>query len=161
LIHGIYSEHNYIDKKTLFYWKTTTLGSEKATILGWHEDRIIKTVYFQRDDKLYGVILPMPYRVKQKGLSDILEISKREAASLKLATTYPRMQQPHSMTPFICDEDVGLVEKVIFLGIQFTDYVDFSYPGRMDISIHMDYDDAISMLMNRYPKIIIKGGLVA
>lgn len=137
------------------------VGSEKAGILGWHEDRIIKTVYFQREHKLYGVILPMPYRVKQKGLSDILEISKREAASLKFATTYPYMQQPHSLTPFICEKDIGLVQKIIFSDEKYDDVVDFSFPGRTDISIHVDYDKTISLLMEKYPKIIVKGGLVA
>ena len=156
MIYGISESHSYIDSAKLFFWRKHTEGSQKAELLGWHPDRIIKTVYLQKDDKIYGIVLPMPYKIKQKELSDVLKISKREAASLKFATTYPYMQMPHSMTPFIAQQDIILVEKILFADITFGDIVDFSYPGRSDISIHMKYEEAISILMQRYEHTIIK-----
>lgn len=47
-----------------------------------------------------------------------------------------------------------LVDKIIFSKEAFTDCVDFSYPGRADISLHMKYQDVIDILEQRYPKLV-------
>ncbi len=137
-------------------WGRLVTADEKMQLLGWTPKRIIKTVYFQMDRMIYGAVLPLDRRVKQIKLKEPLALSRKQAERLKLATTFPTTQQPHSLGPFIEKEDLGLVSKLIFTPIETEDLVDFTFPGRPDISLHMKYEDAYSIVKEKFDGIVAK-----
>ncbi|MBI2110472.1 YbaK/EbsC family protein [Candidatus Woesearchaeota archaeon] len=136
-------------------WKRDVIGKEKPELLGWKPHRVIKTIFLQdRDSQIYGVVLPLDKRVETKGLAEILEIPRKKATRLHFAESLPYLHKPHATAPFICDQDRALVAKIVFSDYLFEEDVDFSYPGRIDLSLHMKYQDAIDILLQRYPTII-------
>lgn len=135
-------------------WGRPVRGDEKPELLGWEPKRIIKTIYFQKDSTIYGVILPLDRRVKQSRLKDPLELSSKQVKRLKLATTFPIKQQPHSLGPFIEEEDLDLVGRLVFTPLETEDLVDFTFPGRPDISIHMKYKDAHDIVKSKFDGLV-------
>ena len=84
-----------------------------------------------------------------------LKMPKRAAKGLRLSETLPYLHKPHSVAPFICEKDLGLVSKIIFsFETLLDDPVDFSVPGRMDLSLHMAYFDAFKILEAKYPGVV-------
>lgn len=149
------SEHSYIfcsgKSISLIPWGKEIEGKEKYTLLGWHPGRIIKTIFLEgKDSKIYGAVVPLDKKVDLKSLADYLKISKREASKLKLSKRLPYLQKAGAAGPFICDKDLSLVEKIIFEEEAYKGKVDFSYPGKSEVSIQMDYEDAIEMLLEKY-----------
>ena len=96
----------------------------------------------------------MDKRVKTEMIADALKVSKKKASRFKFASSLPYLHRPHSAGPFICDRDLGLVGKIVFSSETFSDVVDFSFPGRPDISIHTRYEDIIEILRSKYPSLI-------
>lgn len=150
------SEHSYIFSSSkpvsLFVWGSEVYGHEKPELLGWDYSRIIKTVFFQGEEGLYGFVLPQNKKVDRKDIAETLGISKKKAARVKMSDVLPHKQVPGSCGPFICEKDLDLVEKIVFSSECFDREIDFSYPGRADLSLHMKYEDAISILRERYPE---------
>ncbi len=154
------SEHSYIfDSKKdlrLIYWSREVFGKEKPELLGCDPRRILKTLFLQDgSSKIYGIVLPLDKRLETKSLADYLDISRKKASRLRFADTLPYLHKPGSIAPFICDKDFDLVSKIIFSQEKFEDFVDFSYPGRADISLHAKYEDAIHLLSEKYPGLIM------
>ncbi|PIN80608.1 hypothetical protein COV13_03320 [Candidatus Woesearchaeota archaeon CG10_big_fil_rev_8_21_14_0_10_32_9] len=131
---------------------------QKQKILGWEESRFAKTLYFTDQQKIYGFILPMSEKIKLKDVAQYLGKSKKEAARMTLSEILPYRQERHSAGPFISEKDEQLVDKLIFLPFQTQESVDFTFPGRMDISIHITYMDAFSLLKEKYKDKVCYGG---
>lgn len=136
---------------SLILWGREVIGTEKPSLLSWDSSRIIKTLFFEDGgSKIYGVSLPLDKKIELKSLSDFFEISKRKASSMKLSKKLPYLQRPGSVAPFICDKDLSLVEKIVFDDLDFERFVDFSYPGKSEVSLQMKYSDAIEILLEKY-----------
>lgn len=131
-------------------------GKEKPDILGWEQSRIIKTLFLQNGlPKIYGVVLPLDRRVNVENLADYLKIPKRRAKNLRLSQEIPYKHVVGAIAPFICDIDLNKIGKIIFsLETYLEDPVDFSYPGRKDLSLHMSYLDAFQILEKKYPSLV-------
>jgi len=128
---------------------------QKQKILGWEDSRFAKTLYFTDQQKIYGFILPMSERIKLKDVAQYIGKSKKDAARMTLSEILPYKQERHSAGPFISDKDDALVDRLIFLPFQTQESVDFTFPGRMDISIHIKYLEAIKMIECMYSRKVL------
>lgn len=135
-------------------WDGKYSAFEKQMYLDWGAERFAKTVYFTDGKQLYGVVLSLDKKVDLKEIAEPLGLSKRQAAALKLSDRLPYSQMRHSAGPFISREDEDLVEKIIFMPMT-EEMVDFSFPGRMDLSIHVKYIAAAELMKEMYKDKII------
>ncbi len=83
------------------YWGREVTAEEKRRELHWNASRIMKTVYFDRNSKLYGFVLPLDKLVDLKSASEYLRISKKEAKGLRASAILPTIQNKDSVRPFI------------------------------------------------------------
>ena len=137
----------------IHYWGREITAEEKRRELHWPASRIMKTVYFDKDSKLYGFVLPLDKLVDLKSASEYLGLSKREAKSLRLSSRLPSMQSKDSAGPFISEVDKGLVSIILFDKLH-DETVDFAYPGNSRVSIHLPYSRAYEIVKEQFPDIV-------
>ena len=137
-------------------WESDITGFEKQIYLNWSPSQFAKTVYFSKGALIYGVVLPMDEKVILKDISDYLQLTKSKAKSMAISNLLPYGQMRHSVGPFISKKDIDLVYKILFMPMKELEKVDFSFPGRMDISLQIKYVDAYHLLKERYGNMIVK-----
>ena len=98
--------------------EVTNTCYEKAKLLGWDPERVIKTVYFFNGEEAIGVITPeLGRKIDQKNLfSEVLNISRRQAGRYLINGYVPPGMNPGTCTPFPLESTVGSeIGRLIFM----------------------------------------------
>jgi prolyl-tRNA editing enzyme YbaK/EbsC (Cys-tRNA(Pro) deacylase) len=149
-----------IETKLVEHDKHTETCYEKAELLGWDPARVIKAVYFHKDDHVVGIITPelgekIPVR-------DVLPAVLPEI-SRKKAKSYSNHYAPEGMafgtcTPFPQESIMsqGIDHLIIYDHPSIDDQlVDVSIGGREEphfrTSMHLPYSGIYAILAEQFP----------
>lgn len=136
---------------------------EKAELLGWPATRVVKTVFFAYEFKVYGFVFPelgtkeCPLYLDTKELfPTLLEISKKQAKSFKNSYC-PEGMEHGTCTPFVLETsfDKGL-EKLFIHDLKDLEstIVDISIggvgPEYHKKSMHLTYDSIYQILSTQF-----------
>jgi prolyl-tRNA editing enzyme YbaK/EbsC (Cys-tRNA(Pro) deacylase) len=145
---------------------------EKAKLLGWKTNRIIKAIYLSNRIERYGFIFPelgegiSPQRISTENLSELLGISKKKAKSF-CNIDCPEGMEWGTCTPFVFDNafDNNLDGKLNQLFYHNFDSlncenVDISIGGFGErahrISLHLQYEGIYEILKYKFGDKITK-----
>ena len=157
-----------IDYEIVKHEMPTDTCFEKARLLNWPNDRVVKAVYLHElsGDKMYGFVFPeygvdSPGYLSKEIMSEVLGSSKKYIKKLRSYYS-PRGMEFGTCTPFILDDSFredhfGYGLKNIFFEdslIEKDSIVDISLGGRgVDShkkSMHIKYGDIYSILKEQF-----------
>jgi prolyl-tRNA editing enzyme YbaK/EbsC (Cys-tRNA(Pro) deacylase) len=134
-----------IPARLCYHAQKTTTCDEKAELLGWAPDRVIKTVYFGKDDHVVGVVTPELHKhIPLRDILPVLGMSKRKAKQYRLAQP-PTGMIHGTCTPFPYKSSMGSeISDIIIVDHPSIDDVltDISVGGGKEgkhISMHIPY----------------------
>ena len=135
---------------------------EKAELLKWKPERIIKTTFFCKEDKTYGFVFPElgvknnPQYIDKQIISDVFRITKSQAK--KFRNSYcPEGMEYGTCTPFVLENNFkqGL-ENIFICDLHFLEkeIVDISIGGKEEhyhkLSLHLKYKDIWDILYSKF-----------
>jgi hypothetical protein len=153
-----------IEIKSVKHKEVTSTCFEKAGILGWEPERIIKAIFFHHDEDIYGFVFPelgkeYPLKIDIKEvLPRLINISKKQAKNFKNSYC-PSGMEYGTCTPFVFEDEFNKVnglEKIFIHDYSKIDkeLVDISIGGFGDeahkISLHLKYKDIFIILKNKF-----------
>jgi len=138
---------------------------EKAKLLGWSPERVVKAIFFSREPNVYGFVFPelgkdSPIRVNTKEiLPEILGISNKQAKDFKNSYC-PYGMEFGTCTPFVLEDSferasMGRLLRRIFIHEIPDDFLaDISIGGigeeARKTSLHLDYSGIYAILYDKF-----------
>lgn len=163
-----------IDVKAVRHNKFTNSCFEKADLLDWPANRIVKSVFLNNENYMYGFIFPelgkdhiSPQHINYKNISKVLEISKGEAKRLSNSHC-PEGMEFGTCSPFVFNNsfDEGsnerILSKLFFHEIPDLEkeIVDISIGGIGEeahkTSVHLPYESIYDILSYQFADKISK-----
>ncbi len=166
-----------VDVQAMRHELATTTCYEKADLLGWDVERIVKVIFFRGEGKLYGLVFPElgtsedPERFSKKDLGAVLGYDKEQMSSISNSAC-PEGMEYGTCTPFVPDyvfEDDGyssLLVKIFVHDAPWLDnqIVDISIGGEGEeahkTSLHLSYSGIYDILERRFGDKIVKENLL-
>lgn len=159
------SEKLGIDIKAFRHDIETDTCFEKAKLLGWNPEQVVKTIFFSREPDVYGFVFPelgkdSPIRVNTKEiLPEILGISNKQAKDFKNSYC-PYGMEFGTCTPFVLEDsfertNMGRLLRKIFFHEMLDDFLsDISIGGigeeARKTSLHLKYSDIYNVLYAKF-----------
>lgn len=145
----------------------TSTCQEKAAILGWALERMIKTIFFAHRDHVVGVVLPEIGQVNQKHLfKTALGITSKQAKRYICSGFTPTGMERGTCTPFVRESSMGKeVHKLIVVNCPGIDqeFVDVSVGGvgvdAHKVSLHIPYSGIYAILRHRFNEDVVQASL--
>jgi prolyl-tRNA editing enzyme YbaK/EbsC (Cys-tRNA(Pro) deacylase) len=133
---------------------------EKASLLGWESDRVVKTIFFAADNNLVGVVGTGAQPLNRKHvLSQGLGITPKHARNYEIRRdALPRGMESGTCTPFVMESSMGSeIKKMIILDAPHLHdvMVDVSVGGygvdAQRVSLHVSYAGIYQILSRKFP----------
>jgi hypothetical protein len=158
--------------------EATNTCFEKADLLGWLADRVVKAIFFSGQGKMYGLVFPElgtreePERFSQRDLGVILGYTNKQRKCIRNSTC-PKGMEFGTCTPFVPeyafekDGDSIVLEKIFVHDAPWLDnqIVDISIGGygvaAHKVSLHLPYKIIYSLLNKKFGQRIEKKTLLA
>jgi hypothetical protein len=145
---------------------TSTCG-EKAALLGWDVERMVKAVFFSCDGKVIGVVLPDIGKIDQKRLFHAaLGMPAKQAKRFVCGGFVPAGMEAGTCTPFPRESSMGKdIQKIVVIDYPKIDHqlVDISVGGLGDdahkVSVHIPYGGIYRILRHRFGESIVRAPL--
>ena len=144
----------------LMYHQTpTNTCFEKADLLNWHSEQVIKAVYFRREQHVVGVIIPeLGGNIAIKEIfSSVLNISKKEAKEYRIKNPPPTGMEMGTCSPFPLETSMGNeIHKIIIYNKPSLEetVVDISIGGigmeAHQSSMHLPYSSLFTILKEKF-----------
>lgn len=132
----------------------TTTCEEKAQLLGWGPERIVRTIYLSLDDKKIAIVSPSTSRVKTKKAIMQLGYSSRQAKAFTFANDLVTGVIPGTSTPFVRRDAMKSVDHLIMMESAITELVDIGIGGEtqehLKYSMHIPYDGIYKILEKEF-----------
>jgi hypothetical protein len=151
-----------INVKAIKHEVATDTCFEKADLLGWDFERIVKAVFFHKKDISYGLIFPelgerdFPSHITKEIISEVFNITKTQAKKFKNSYC-PNGMEYGTCTPFILEDsfEKGLERIFIYDYPELNNkLVDISIGGEGEeahkISLHLKYEDIYKILKYQF-----------
>ena len=149
-----------ISLEMLYYFEPTSTCQEKASLLAWSAQRIIKTLYFSDGDSPFiGFVTPefgQPVLIKRI-LQDQLGLSGKQAKRYQLGKRLPRGMEYGACTPFAHESSFREeIDGIIIADVPRLDdvIVDVSIGGKGDdahmASLHLPYRGIYQILAQQF-----------
>lgn len=167
-MHKLHAEQRYVKEIALgkgieaclqYHSSETKTCQEKADLLGWEPERVIKTIYFQDGDHYIGIVAPefgKRLEVKKILTKVFPEISKKKAKRYTPSHT-PQGMAYGTCTPFPHESSMDKdVHQVIFYDHPSIDdkLVDISVggdsPEAFKTSMHIPYKGIYDILVEKF-----------
>jgi len=167
------SEKLGIEIKAVKHEIATNTCFEKADLLGWEPERIVKAIFFHRDDDVYGFVFPelgkeCPLKIDIKEvLPRVINISRKQAKSFKNSYC-PEGMEYGTCTPFVFEDEFNKangLEKIFIHDIPEINQklIDISIGGFGErahkTSLHLNYEGIYQILNYKFGDAIIKTNL--
>ncbi len=157
------SEELGLDVKVVKHEFATDTCFEKADLLGWESNRVVKAVFFHREDISYGFIFPelgtkdsSKYINKKEVFPNLIGCSRKEAKNFKNSYC-PSGMEKGTCTPFVLEDsfEKGLERLFIYDIPQLDDQlVDISMGGYGEeahkTSLHLPYKGIYKILNSKF-----------
>jgi len=151
-----------IDIKAVKHNLATDTCFEKAGILGWPAERIVKAIFFNKGESIYGFVFPelgerdSPQYIEKEVLAKTLSITSTQAK--KFRNSYcPEGMEYGTCTPFVLEElFVNNLRDIHICNVPHLEnsLVDISIGGFGEeahrTSLHLNYKDIYSILYNKF-----------
>lgn len=160
-----------IDVRAVRHPNATDTCYEKAELIGWPAERIVKAMFFRRDRELYGFVFPelgtreSPQKIDPRVV--IPKVTGEEIAGAVYRNGHiPYGMEKGTCTPFLLEGTFSGIEEMF--GIDFKKVfvhdiprlndalVDISIGGEGDlahkVSLHLPYSGIYSILRDRFPE---------
>jgi hypothetical protein len=137
----------------------TSTCKEKAELLGWAQERVVKALYFRYGDHIVSIVVPDGGPIRPKDiLPEVLGVSRRVAKRYCLADPLPSGMERGTCTPFVYVSSIGSeVSNIIIAdvpGLEQT-LVDVSLGGTGEQahlhSLHLPYGGISTILEEQFP----------
>jgi prolyl-tRNA editing enzyme YbaK/EbsC (Cys-tRNA(Pro) deacylase) len=145
--------------------KHTETCDEKAGILGWDPRRVVKAVYFHRDDHVIGVVTPetgVKIDIKTLFPEVIPGLSRTKAKSYKNSYA-PDGMTFGTCTPFPLESTIGYgIDLLVVMDFPDLDdlVVDISVGGDTEqafhTSMHLQYKAIFDILHHKFRDYVVK-----
>ena len=153
--HYLLSHPRAQEIRALRHQVPTDTCEEKASLIGWNPNRVVKALYFSNGEQTYGFILPEQGRCNpNKNLKHLLGMSGSQAARFKNGQT-PLGMERGTCTPFPRSDasvDGFIVHRESYLQ---TRLVDVSIGGAGEqahrTSLWLPYEIIEDVLYERFP----------
>ena len=153
-----------IEAKVVQHESPTVTCKEKAELLGWPEDQVIKTVYFKRGGDVIGVVSPGSARIDiEEVISGALPDVSRKQARNYVPNFIPSGMMKGTCTPFPYETCMFFeINRLIVCDCPSIDdkVVDISVGGCDDdalkTSMHLPYGAIYSILSEKFEDQVFK-----
>ncbi|MFH1787481.1 MAG: hypothetical protein ABH811_01690 [archaeon] len=159
-----------LEVKAVKHEKFTNTCFEKAELLNWPAERVVKAVYLSNCDSMYGFVFPelgngFPRYINSKDISRVLEINGKQAKKYRNSNC-PESMEMGTCTPFVTENSFcnsnKLLRKIFFHDFSKIDneLVDISIGGYGEkahkISLHLNYGIIYEILNYKFGERINK-----
>lgn len=129
----------------------STTCAEKGSLTGLDQHLVIKTVFFELRDKVYGVMCYGDLVLDSTQLfAKTLGISRNQAKRARLARCLPSGMQPGTCTPFLTPDNLQEVEHLFLASADTQDWVNVSLGGTASdskmYSARIRYEDLLALV---------------
>lgn len=140
--------------------RATSTCYEKAELLGWQAQRVVKAIYAAVDDDICGFIFPeLGQKLTEEDVKRFYSQAEAETEEyyLQLSTWYiPKSMEAGTCTPFISESDMKIIDHIFVRDIPSLDdqIVDISVGGKGELShrtsMHLPYSGIYRILRAKY-----------
>ncbi len=139
---------------------------EKANLISWDSERVIKAVFFSRENNVYGFVFPelgkeIPTKIDKEIFQKTLDVSKKQAKDFRNSYC-PEGMEYGTCTPFVLENAFEKIhegkklEKIFICDFPKINkqLVDISIGGFGEeahkISVHLNYEDIYTILHSKF-----------